>query len=604
MGKLRENFLVLCICLLISSVMVLFLAEMPHWDFQAFHHYNGWAFLNWRYDVDTLPTLFRTYFNPLVDALSYLLLTKLNFSSLVYGLVDNLWYCAFIFVSYLIFKLVFKGDTKESKYLIIVCFLLTIFSPILLLIQRFWCAMPQNIFMLISLYLFLASLNQENELKSNISFFISGVLAGFATGLKYTFLPFAIGIIICMLTNRKYLKNFANSLLLMLVGMFIGFMAGGGWWIYYVYNRFHNPVYPYLNNIFNPGAGDVSTILKQDFLSIKPKNFWGYLFYPLYNSREILYVGFEENWFDLKVPAVYISVIAYWILNKFKNFQTIISEIISARLFNTIVLFTAIVWVINLLLFGAIRYLVALIPFVVIIIAGVCYIVSKLTDTAEKLPNIFLVTSILVVCYYFNSFANLADFSRFLNVVFFLSVVLILAFCIKYHKYVTNKGFLLSMFLFFILFLSSALYPVNTVRLAPYINEKVLVVEDVHIEDDSAVFLSMLSTFIVPFQNPRAEYIGLTIPSEHASVSQTRNNHVNYVFQNKMLEKKIEKTLAQKKNVYFIFNDGFVKPEVYANYFDYYSKGKINNLDLKRCKPIRYTLYGSQNKKALLCKIK
>ena len=100
MNRIKQNITVFIICLLISIFMGCILGELPSLGFFDFHQYNGWAFLTGRYDVDTLPVSFRTYFNPVVDAVEYLILSKMNNFAALYNILENLWYCAFIFISY------------------------------------------------------------------------------------------------------------------------------------------------------------------------------------------------------------------------------------------------------------------------------------------------------------------------------------------------------------------------------------------------------------------------------------------------------------------------------------------------------------------------
>jgi len=605
MSKFKENLPALIVCLLLSLILALVLFLHATWDFYTFHHYNGWAFLNNRYDIDVMPTLFRTYFNPIVDAFSYWMLNKLNFSAILYAVIDNLWYCAFIFISYLIFKNVFGFKTKENRLLVASCFLLTVFSPILLQSHRLWCAMPQNVLALLSMYLFIKVIVKKESSK-NIALILSAFLLGLATGLKYTFVSFIPAWIICFIVNFKSDKKFLGSFFIMILSMFCGFMLGGGWLMCYLFNKFHNPVYPYFNNIFNPEDDSVNPIFKQDFYHLKPKNLLQFIFYPLMNSRIFENIGLELKWFDLKVPLAFISLILYFITAKIKNVRNYLSEIIDPRVFNLVIIYTVTAWIINLALFGVIRYLMILIPLAVIIVAVVCGLFLKITDVEEKLPSIFVTGLIILTSFYAINFSKLFGFAYLLYVMFWGVSLFIFSFYTKMWENIKSKGFIVSMFLIFTVSLGTYVFPFTAINFFYSENPSVLNVENLGIEDDAVVFMPITSTFIVPSQNPKAQYVGLTIPASYFENYKYTNDMANFIFYDKKLEKITEKLIREKNNVYFLCRNNDTDLGIYRNYLSYYVKHEVQYNMSENCRKVIYTVdgYYSNTNQYVICKIK
>ena len=105
---------ILFLCL--SCFLSVYLFQLPSNDLYYYHYYNGWAFLHNRIDIDFLPSLTRTYYNPLYDALMYFTVEKLNNHPLVLLFVSSLKYGILMFVCYKVYDCVFKNVYKDKIF--------------------------------------------------------------------------------------------------------------------------------------------------------------------------------------------------------------------------------------------------------------------------------------------------------------------------------------------------------------------------------------------------------------------------------------------------------------------------------------------------------
>jgi hypothetical protein len=79
----------------------------------------------------------------------------------------------------------------------------------------------------------------------------AGLLLGGATGLKLTNAVFAIGAPAFFLAGPAPARRRVAGVAQLVLGGATGFAVVAGWWLLAVWRRFHNPFFPYFNNIFH-----------------------------------------------------------------------------------------------------------------------------------------------------------------------------------------------------------------------------------------------------------------------------------------------------------------------------------------------------------------
>lgn len=98
-ARLRKAAL-FCLFLLAGRVLSACMKFELQYDFLQYHYYNGFAFWNNRLGVDIAPAFIPTFYNPLLDAVMYALMSVLKQHVTIYCFIQGLWFGALSFVAY------------------------------------------------------------------------------------------------------------------------------------------------------------------------------------------------------------------------------------------------------------------------------------------------------------------------------------------------------------------------------------------------------------------------------------------------------------------------------------------------------------------------
>ena len=204
------------------------------WDFLHYHYYNGFAFVYDRLGYDIAPAAINTYFNPLLDALTFLAVNAFNDKPNLYYALTGIPFGLLLFVVFKINLLFFKNILPASIALLIAA---TGFAT-WFQIGTSTNEMPVALLVLSALYMMLT------DKKTTLAAFILGA----AMGLKSTAGIYCLSSGIVFATfNRKQPKRvcaFAAAGL-------AGFLATNGFWMLKLYSLFQNPFFPFFNALFN-----------------------------------------------------------------------------------------------------------------------------------------------------------------------------------------------------------------------------------------------------------------------------------------------------------------------------------------------------------------
>ena len=419
-----------------SIIFSLLFIQISSWDFNNYHYYSGWAFWNNRYDIDFMPATYRSYFNPILDAIDYLIISKLNSHPYIFLIIKNLRYMLFLFFSYLILDFVIS-DKKVNKNIILgFCLLITAFSPIILLISGYgFNDLSIALLLVISIYLIIRNLYVS---KSKINFFLlifAGILIGSATAFKYPAGTFGLAVLVCVILQHKRIDKPVKTFLALLFGMGIGFSVFGAGWMYFLYNKFGNPLFPYFSNIFNSQYTDSNILMKSDFQHLKPHNIIEFIFWPLKNPKSFR-VGSEYSFYDFIIPLSFICVIIHLLLNKFDNAVKRIDDIIKNEFLEFSIIFCAITYYINLFIFAQYRYITAIYPLFLTIILAVCYQLFTSDKMKSHQFNVITLILAITICLSISDFENLYRF-KIIAILFLICTVALAIYFMFSEKFPT-----------------------------------------------------------------------------------------------------------------------------------------------------------------------
>ena len=141
---------------------------------------------------------------------------------------------------------------------------------------------------------------------------IVGALLGVASAIKLSNAVLAVAV--CALWVLKWLLGQVEfrRLVAVAAGLLVAFAAGAGWWMYWLWRDFGNPIFPLYNNIFHsPYAPEQAMVM----LRFIPDTAWGMLTRLVEMAEFDNYVAFEAITPDFRpVMAVGAAVLAAIVL--------------------------------------------------------------------------------------------------------------------------------------------------------------------------------------------------------------------------------------------------------------------------------------------------
>lgn len=382
---LKNEIFLFLICIFIGGGLSLhFGLGINEYDLYNYHVYAPYAFLNDRIGVDVLPAGIRSYFNPILDIPHYLMLKYIN-STGVIAFLQGFYYGVVLFLGYKISALLrFKDDIiriifRVSSFIIIAT------TPIILYeCGTFFNDLNVSILILFAIYLYLSKICfKEDSSKRSWLAVSAGFLLGAAFGLKLIYTVSIVGIIVALILlspiERKPFKVIGYSFL----GFVLGFLIINGYWYYKIWSIYHNPVFPYFNNIFYSEYGQNALVFNDEsFYLNMPVTFMQKLLYPFIDIISFGKISFASRLFkytDFRPFVSEISVIYllfYLLYNKMKKKHSTLYEYNSKIILFLIVYFIT-VFVIWVNFAPNIRYIIPLFVLCPILILYTIFSVSK-----------------------------------------------------------------------------------------------------------------------------------------------------------------------------------------------------------------------------------
>ena len=509
--KYFRDFIVFFTILLILSIVTFQNMMFPDFDWFNYRFYNCWAFLTDRMTQDFYAANFRTCFNPLIDIPDYFLLLKLNNHPYIFTVISLLDTTCLLFLVYKIAGFFFNrnGFWKQIFSLSYV-----LVSPVIMLQMTFDQNDVKIAFLcLLAFYLILRNVFQSYSKKRNTMIVLAGVIIGLAVGLKLTACVYAFALLLILLMLYKKIDKPFKTATLFCLGILPAFLLVDGYWLLKCYLVYHNPFFPYFNDIFKSEYADAARVLDKDYSHLRPQNLCEFVFYPFYYSCFDRLYGTDKFSWDPRYAINFISVLIISVLcflkNKFPKIKNYISEILNFNNLILLALFSIVPYYINLIIFGTDRYVI---------------------------PS----------CAVFG--------------IIFYSMILLLSSLSKYKAFFVSICCLISLFFVYKTSEFGVLEYIRIYNNTPNLKYTyVLKNEDLKFEDDSTVILLNAGASIaVVGQNPKAHYIGFAYPEEKLNLDYVAIKNVDLWYnakrlKSKYLEDKISKLISEDKKIYVLY---------------------------------------------------
>lgn len=340
--------------MLLVGLISLFLGKDENWDLLNYHLYNAYSFLADRLDVDQHPAGIRSFFNPVLDILTYPLLTAVPdwLGGFILGAVQGIG-LAFI----LAIGRELLGKSLRSFYLCLLCLVAAItgamaWSEIGTTFADLTTAVP----VLAALYFLLIALPQLDTRQGLGLCAASGLLVGIATALKLTNAGYALALLggLALCAPRRRL------LLLVCTGCaaLLGLLVLEGWWALKLYRKYGNPLFPMFNAWWSsPYYPSINIPACINF----PVGLLQTIFFPFFFSwnHQTEWTG---HFRDFRFPAAYVSIVGLAVRQalRCRAKPLTLAAALEARQERLLITFVVVSYVAWQQLFSVQRYTVAL----------------------------------------------------------------------------------------------------------------------------------------------------------------------------------------------------------------------------------------------------
>jgi hypothetical protein len=231
-----------------------------NWDQLNYHVGNAHLFLTDTYRWHIAPSQLQTWLNPLPYVFQYLVAE--SFGSVAYALLSAALAAVSAPLVYLI-AIELQEPHRLRPHLAFVAASVGLTGPMFLseagtTMVDAWAAAP------VSLALLCALLGQRSERRRSLWLLAaSGLLLGLVTGLKLTNGVYAAAMLAAVLAIGWPAGRLA-SVAALAAGGAAGFLAGGGWWAWFLWSEYGNPFFPYFNGLFrSPVAEGMPEAIRQ-----------------------------------------------------------------------------------------------------------------------------------------------------------------------------------------------------------------------------------------------------------------------------------------------------------------------------------------------------
>ncbi|WP_241024123.1 hypothetical protein [Burkholderia sp. Ac-20365] len=296
---------------LLFGLYSLLLGADANWDLYNYHLYNPFAWLHGKLQTDLAPAGMQTYFNPLLDTAVYLLNSYLP--SRVVGFLLGVLHGSTFVLIVAIARQLWPSGSGDAGYRL----------PILIaaagcLTANFLSGLGSSmgddttaVFVLAGLLVTLANWQRigTRSLGALAAATSSGLLVGFAAGLKLTNAVFAVALCLSLLSYPGSLPVRIRVAFLFGVGVLIGTVATTGYWMLHLWHQYGNPLYPQFGKYF---PNSLTAAVAQSDVRWLPRNVVETLLWPFIIAADSKRVG-EVSIRQVIWPIVYVALV-WWML--------------------------------------------------------------------------------------------------------------------------------------------------------------------------------------------------------------------------------------------------------------------------------------------------
>ncbi|MEE9465773.1 MAG: hypothetical protein V3W14_09415, partial [Candidatus Neomarinimicrobiota bacterium] len=172
-----------------------------------------------------------------------------------------------------------------------------------------------TIFVIIPLILIIPLLSEDrgqNPNRERWRLSLAGIFLGIGIGLKLTLAIYGIAFIMAVGFSSNNWKENIRWILIVGFAMFVGLLISRGWWMWYLFQTYESPLFPFYNSVFrSPYYPDINYA----DMRYLPKNLLDHLLFPFYRIYENQITYFQHGDRDIRNTIVYILILA-WLVKR------------------------------------------------------------------------------------------------------------------------------------------------------------------------------------------------------------------------------------------------------------------------------------------------
>ncbi|MFO1325146.1 MAG: glycosyltransferase 87 family protein [Burkholderiales bacterium] len=286
------------LAVVLAGVASILLRQDSNWDLQNYHLYNAWAFVHGRYGLDWAPAQLQTFHSPYLDLPFYALLAAgappraIAFALAIPTGIS--WY----FFARIVRRTLAGLDEGVRNTAMVVAFAIGITAPMSVsligLTMNDWYTAA---FVMAALWLVVRG---ETAPPAASALFAAGLLVGAGAGLKLTGAIYGLGLAGGLLALRDARWR---STAIACAGMAVAFAATAGPWMWTMFERYGNPLFPYWNDVFRSPWGDPVSYTASRF---GPASWAEWLAFPFMLLVKLEHYVSEPEFRDARPALLYV----------------------------------------------------------------------------------------------------------------------------------------------------------------------------------------------------------------------------------------------------------------------------------------------------------
>ena len=382
-----SHLLILILGMIFFGVTAVALGRDLGWDLANYHYSNPYLFLHHSFNQDFWPaSYYHVYLTPTADFLSYFLINYLSplKATFIAGALQgiDLW------LIFLICQILFADKNNNIVIALILAFIGMFGAIGFTEIGIFKNDHIVSLFVLIFIYYQLRFLRSYfYHTKWGIYLICGSISLGIALGLKLSAAPYVLSVFISYFFLPIPWKDRWKIITVWSIACGIGVCISSGYWMLILWKLHHNPIFPFLNNIFHSPDFPEDAWYFQRYL---PHTLLAQLWYPVYFSFHGTIV---DGYFrDLRYIFLYSLFIIMIIVTLWKKIKRASYQKLDVALY-WLLIFILFTYVFGQADFGSLRYILILEMLSPVLI----YLLMQQLIAHKKIRNISIISLFFIL---------------------------------------------------------------------------------------------------------------------------------------------------------------------------------------------------------------